>query len=203
MWAGSRIHFVAPIPVGSPIERRSTIEDIRAKSGRQGEMLFVTLSHQVLCNGAVAVEEEQDLVYRGAAAPSPAGKPAPAEKAATAHTTETMTADPVRLFRYSALTFNAHRIHYDRDYARAVEGYPGLVVHGPYLATLLIDFLLRQQPGARVTRFEFRARRPLFDGVPFSLCMGAPGPTTALWTVDAAGAMTMTATAEVASAPSL
>jgi 3-methylfumaryl-CoA hydratase len=128
--------------------------------------------------------------------PSPAPAPAPAEAAWQRE----LKADPVLLFRYSALTFNGHRIHYDRPYATEVEGYPGLVVHGPLLATLLLDLLRRHRPEGRALRFEFKAMRPLFDDAAFRLC-GDPvgdGRQVRLWAQDAAGALCMDASATLA-----
>jgi 3-methylfumaryl-CoA hydratase len=115
--------------------------------------------------------EEQDLVYREAPQPGkPSSETRAQDAAATSEWTRTVTPDPVQLFRYSALTFNGHRIHYDRDYARNVEGYPGLVVHGPYTATLLVDHFLRRSLGARVAKIAFRAQRPLYENTPVELC---------------------------------
>ncbi len=157
MWAAGEVTFHAPIRIGAPIERVSTVADVTAKTGSSGEMVFVTVRHAIRCDAVLAIEERQDLVYRGegaAAAPPPADAP-------LADATRTVTPDPVALFRYSALTFNGHRIHYDRGYAQDVEGYPGLVVHGPYAATLLMDHFLRETPGARVKRFAFARGGPV------------------------------------------
>ena len=185
MWAGSRIEFLAPIAIGAKITRHSTIAGIESKTGASGEMVFLTVHHEIASADGVAIREEQDIVFRGAAKPGEAsklGEPAPA-----AERTRTITPDITQLFRFSALTFNAHRIHYDRDYARDVEGYPGLVVQGPYTATLLMDLALRH--GASPTRFAFRARRPHFEGRPLNLC--AAGGR--LWSTDEAGQVGMTA----------
>ncbi|MDB5704456.1 MAG: hypothetical protein JWN66_1572 [Sphingomonas bacterium] len=193
MWAAGQVSFHAPLRVGSPIERVSTVSDVTAKTGASGEMLFVTLRHEIHSHGVLAIEERQDLVYRGAGA---APTPTPTTEAPVADAARIVTPDPVALFRYSALTFNGHRIHYDRDYARDVEGYPGLVVHGPYAATLLVDHFLRETPGAQVTRFSFRARRPLFDTTPFSLNLKRTAGGAEVWTADASGQPAMTGTIE-------
>ena len=193
MWAAGEVRFHAPLRIGSPVERVSTITDIAAKTGASGEMLFVTLRHEIRSHGVLAIEERQDLVYRGAGA---APVPTPTTDALVADATRIVTPDPVALFRYSALTFNGHRIHYDRDYAREVEGYPGLVVHGPYAAALLVDHFLRETPGARVKRFSFRARRPLFDTAPFSLNLRRTESGADVWTADASGQPAMTGTIE-------
>lgn len=193
MWAGGRVEFLAPIAVGAALTRVTTITAIRAKRGASGDLLFVTLRHDIAADGIAAIREEQDLVYRAsAAAPtaSPVLSPVEPEPAATVRR---VTPDPVLLFRYSALTFNAHRIHYDRDYAQRVEGYAGLVVHGPLIATLLMDHFLRTAPGANPRRFSFRAEAPLIDGAPFDLCLARDGDATRLWARDAAGRTTMRA----------
>jgi 3-methylfumaryl-CoA hydratase len=195
MWAGGELSFHAPIPLGAPIERVSMIDDITAKTGASGEMVFVTVRHVIYADGAPAVEERQDIVYRG---PAAAGDPAPAAAGGrrTADASRDCLAGPVALFRYSALTFNGHRIHYDRDYARGEEGYPGLVVQGPLIATLLMDLWLRERPGAAVSGFAFRARAPLFDIAPFSLNLALDDGGAELWAADAGGRVAMTARVE-------
>jgi 3-methylfumaryl-CoA hydratase len=187
MWAGSRVDFVAPIPLGVTLRRRSTIASVAEKQGRSGPMLFVTARHEVLVGDRVAIREEQDLVYREAPTP---GSPPPAREAPLVKPdwTDTLLPDATLLFRYSALTFNAHRIHYDLGYATAGEGHAGLVVQGPLAATLLLDRALRERPG-RINSFRFRAQRPLIAGRRLTLC-GAGG---ALWACDADGALAMTA----------
>ena len=197
MYAGARICFHAPIARDAALERVSTIADVAEKTGASGRMVFVTVRHEVFAAGAPALTEEQDIVYREAAK----GNETPAAAAPEARAsdlTRRITPDPVLLFRYSALTFNGHRIHYDRGYARAVEGYPGLVVHGPLLATLLMDHFLRAHPGAAVRRFSFRARRPLFDTAPFDLCLKEASGGAELWARDSSGAAAMTAEVEAA-----
>ncbi len=193
MWAGSRLTFHAPIHRGAHLERHSQIADVTEKTGASGDMLFVTVRHAIQADGVKAISEEHDIVYRGApTAPTPApGPPAPPPACDRART---MSADPTQLFRYSALTFNAHRIHYDRDYCREEEGYPGLVVHGPYLATLLMDHFLRHRPLARIRSFAFRARRPIFDIAPFTLCLNDKGRETELWIAGPDGQPSFTAT---------
>jgi 3-methylfumaryl-CoA hydratase len=195
MWAGSRLRFHAPLVIGEPIARRSTIANIRLKSGRSGQLAFVTVRHEISGPHGLALTDEQDIVYREdtgvPAAPRPA-EPAPADPAFS----HTELADPVLLFRYSALTFNGHRIHYDRPYATAVEGYRGLVVHGPLLATLMVDLAVRSWPERPLATFEFRGRRPVIDGEPFTV-NGRPrdGATIDLWIADAQGALAMSGAA--------
>ena len=172
MWAGGRFTFRRPLRVGEAIRRTSTIAEVTHKAGRSGDLVFVLVRHEIGGEDGLALVEEHDIVYRGAPAPGelpPALRPAPAGAAWR----RGIVPDDVLLFRYSALTFNGHRIHYDRRYVTEVEGYPGLIVHGPLIATLLVD-LLRRNVEAPLTRFAFRAVRPLFDTAPFAVC-GAPG----------------------------
>ncbi|SEH13307.1 3-methylfumaryl-CoA hydratase [Sphingopyxis sp. YR583] len=194
MWAGSRIEFLAPVAVGAALTRVTTIEAIKPKRGASGNLLFVTLRHDVTADGIAAIREEQDIVFREPAPMAPAAPApvAPAERE-PADATRSLAADAALLFRYSALTFNAHRIHYDRDYARDVEGYPGLVVHGPLIATLLMDHFLRTAPGTLPRWFNFRAEAPLIDGAPFDLCLAREGDAVRSWACDATGRTTMRA----------
>jgi 3-methylfumaryl-CoA hydratase len=189
MWAASGVTFRRPLFVGDRVTRTTRIADISLKEGRSGALVFIRLHHEIAGGDSnIAVEETQDLVYRGEAKQGQqTGAPAPTD----AGWVREVTPDPVLLFRYSALTFNSHRIHYDRPYATNVEGYPALVVHAPLVATLLLEHLRRNMPDALVKRFEFRALRPLFDETPFSLCgrPNAGAKTVALWSRDASGAL--------------
>lgn len=192
MWAGTRFEFHRPLRIGETVTRTSRIMEVKRKEGRTGPLVFVVVRHEI----GDALSEEHDIVYRdhpkpGDAAPTPPPAPEPAEWERAVHP------DDVLLFRYSALTFNGHRIHYDRRYATEVEGYPGLVVHGPLIATLLTDLLRRHRPDARVARFAFRAVSPLFDTAPFAVC-GRPDEsanTIRLWARTATGGLAMEATA--------
>lgn len=193
MWAGGRLEFLAPILVGDEVTRLSRIEDVTLKEGRTGPLCFVTVSHAVSTPRGPAIRERQDIVYRPAETPAaPAPKPAPAA-AAKAEWSRTLFADPVLLFRYSALTFNGHRIHYDRAYATGEEGYAGLVVHGPLQATLLLALAseLRGMPRS----FDFRGVSPLFDGAAFTVNAAPAEAGLDLWVADASGRPTMTASA--------
>ena len=195
MWAGSRIQWLAPLSVGDEIERISKIESVTHKAGRTGDLIFVLVKHQISNQQGLAIIEEHDIVYRDA--PGSDDKPvAPTPAPSDAKWTKTITPDDVLLFRYSALTFNGHRIHYDRRYVTTVEGYPGLVVHGPLIATLLMDLLRRQMPQAQVKKFEFRAVRPCFDTAPFQVCgkVDVDGKTIQLWAQDMDGFLAMQAT---------
>jgi len=199
MWAGGRLEFLQPLRVGEEVTRDSRIVKVDAKSGRSGELVFVTVRHEVSNARGIALTEEHDIVYRDLPAP---GAPPPTPQPAPSDATFSLeiVPDPVLLFRYSALTFNGHRIHYDRPYVTQVEGYPGLVVHGPLIATLLADLLRREQPQARMRRFAFTAMRPLFDTHAFTLCgrVDADPHHVALWARDHEGLLAMQAQAELA-----
>ncbi|CAB3762236.1 FAS1-like dehydratase domain-containing protein [Paraburkholderia humisilvae] len=199
MWAGGRLTFHAPLEVGGTATRTSTIEKVDEKTGRTGKLVFVTVSHSVAQAGRVAIEEEHDIVYRDPPQPAEASK-VPERAPDGEHWSRTIHPDPVMLFRYSALTFNGHRIHYDYPYVTNEEGYPDLVVHGPLIATCLIDLVHREQPAAVVRRFEFRAQRPTFANRPFTVCgvPSADGKTVELWAKDHEGYQTMRATAQLA-----
>jgi 3-methylfumaryl-CoA hydratase len=196
MWAGSQFEFRAPIRVGDSVSRTSTIADVTVKSGRTGQLVFVRVRHELRCNGAAeaALVEFHDIVYREA---QRAGDAVPPPQAAPADPQwqREITPDDVLLFRYSALTFNGHRIHYDRKYVTEVEGYPGLVVHGPLIATLLMDLLRRELPDAVVASFRFKAVRPTFDLHRFKVCGSRDGDTVRLWAQDHEGWLTMDAVA--------
>ena len=168
MRAGSRIHFHAP-RLGQLLERTSCIEDVRLKEGRSGPLAFVNVRHEIGVGGQLAVTDRHDIVYRDLPPPreaAPAGVPAPER----AQWTRRIEPDDVLLFRYSALAFNGHRIHHDRRYVTTVEGYPGLVVHAPLIATLLLDLLERELPEATPTHSAFKAVGPIFDVAPFYVC---------------------------------
>jgi len=197
MWAGGRFAFHSPLRVGDRIVRTSTIEDVVAKQGRTGPLVFVTVRHEVYRDRETdpALVEHHDIVYRAERQPGEVDPP-PTVAPATATWQRRIAPDPVLLFRYSALTFNGHRIHYDRSYVTGTEGYPGLVVHGPLLATLLLDLLRRHAPDAEVAAFRFRAVRPAFDLHPLQV-NGEPGDgsTVRLWSQDHDGLLTMDAVA--------
>ena len=199
MWAGSRIDFLRPLAMGSSIRRDSRIADVSGKEGRSGALVFVRVHHEISDEHGVAIHEEYDIVFRDN--PKPGDPVPPAQAAPTEHDwVRPIQADDVFLFRYSALTFNGHRIHYDRRYVTEVEGYPGLVVHGPLIATLLLDLLRRNLPEAIVTRFVFRAMKPTFDTTPFEVCgqRSEDGRTVQLWAQHTDGALAMEATATFA-----
>jgi 3-methylfumaryl-CoA hydratase len=202
MWAGGRLQFNHPLRIGDEVTRASRIADVTVKEGRTGALVFVKVSHEITNARGLAIVEEHDIVYRDNPAPDagqPPAAPAPTPAPAASDFSRDIAPDPVLLFRYSALTFNGHRIHYDRDYVTQVEGYPGLIVHGPLIATLLVDLARRNAPRAAIRRFEFRAVRPLFDIHPFSVHgQGAGDKAVKLWARDATGALAMDARAEFA-----
>jgi 3-methylfumaryl-CoA hydratase len=190
MWAGSRLELPGTLHVGERVEMVSVIDKVEQKTGKAGSLVFVTVRHTVTGAGAPAVPaviEEQDIVYREP--PRPGGTPPPVEPAPRGRWRRTIVPDDVLLFRYSALTFNGHRIHYDRRYVTGEEGYAGLVVHGPLLATLLLDLVRRELPAATVARFRFRGLRPTVDTTPITV-QGEPGPAPGqvrLWTTENQG----------------
>ncbi|MEO1292483.1 MAG: MaoC family dehydratase N-terminal domain-containing protein [Pseudomonadota bacterium] len=169
MWAGGRLAFYRPLRIGTEATRVSTVASIARKTGRSGPLCFVTLRHETFDAEGLVETEEQDIVYRNDPSPDDAA-PSPPVARDTGVWHRGWTADPTLLFRYSALTFNGHRIHYDIDYAREVEGYRGLVVHGPLLATLMLELLREQGPDRPVKHFAFRAASPVLHTEPFEAC---------------------------------
>ena len=203
MWAGSRVQWLEPLRIGDEVKRLSTIESVTHKSGRSGDLIFVVVKHEVSNQNGLTLVEEHDIVYRDA--PGPEDKPvAPMPAPRDAKWTKTITPDDVFLFRYSALTFNGHRIHYDRKYVTEVEGYPGLIVHGPLIATLLVDLVRQSIPGCTLNSFEFRAIRPSFDINIFKVSAkpdletDPSGKTISIWAEDHEAWLTMQATAVLA-----
>lgn len=192
MWAGGNFTFHDDLRVGDIVTRRSIIRDVVSKTGRTGPLCFVTVEHEISASGRRVFTEFQDIVYRGEAnevAAKPAAEPAPQG----AHQRR-ITPSPTLLFRYSALTFNGHRIHYDAPYAREVEGYPGLVVHGPMLATLLCHYAA-DLAGKRPTSFAFRSLSTIFANTDILLHAAASGTGLRLWASRPDGPMAMDATA--------
>ena len=185
MWAAGSVDFFHPIRIGDSISKYSVIEAIEQKKGRSGDLVFVKLRHDVHCSAGLALREIQELVYRNKPAAFKASLESTAEDPLpVADWTRTLWPDPVLLFRFSAATFNSHRIHYDRNYAVNVEGYPGLVVHGPLIAILLVDLFLQNHPSARITSFRFRAQKPLFDFQPLTVCGIKRNAGAELWALN-------------------
>jgi 3-methylfumaryl-CoA hydratase len=194
MWAGSRLRYLADVPVDAPATKRSLIKKVENKTGKRGALWFVTVEHTITCNGERSIVEEQDIVYREPPPPGAAAKPERHE--AVAEFGREFTPDATLLFRYSALTFNGHRIHYDYPYVTAEEGYPGLVVHGPLTATLLQQLALEQGNGRKLATFDFRGVSPLFVPNTFRLeGRKADDGTLALWARGPDGELSMSATA--------
>jgi 3-methylfumaryl-CoA hydratase len=194
MWAGGQLQFQDRLQVGDEVTRTSRITDVTLKSGSTGPLCFVTVEHMIESARGIAIRERQDIVYREMAITSPAPYATPAAAPPGQHR-RTHFADPVLLFRYSALTFNGHRIHYDRDYVTKVEGYPGLVFHGPLQAALLIEFAAALRGDAGPKRFDYRCVTPLFDSAVFSLNANNTASGLDVWTANATGVATMKAMA--------
>jgi 3-methylfumaryl-CoA hydratase len=197
MWAGSRIRYLADLPVEARATRRSRILKIENKAGKRGALSFVTVQHTISCDGTACISEEQDIVYREVTPPDAVTAPAPPPRYdGVPQWSRSFEPDSTLLFRYSALTFNGHRIHYDRAYAHDEEGYPDLVVHGPLTATLLQQFALEHGGGRPLARFDFRGVIPLFVGRAFQL-EGKPAEdgTLEVWARGPDGELAMSATA--------
>lgn len=195
MWAGGALDFHGELRGGEVMTRRSEIRDVVAKEGRSGLLCFVTVAHEVTCNGRAVLTERQDIVYRPAILPGDTATAQTPVAAETGAHCRRITPSAALLFRYSALTFNGHRIHYDTPFARSKEGYPGLVVHGPLQATLLAQFaqaLLGRLP----SRFSFRSLSPLFDTGDFMLHASATEAGLTVWTAAVGGPVAMLAEAE-------
>ena len=196
MWAGSRVRYLADLPIEALATRRSRILKIENKAGKRGSLWFVTVQHVISCDGTPRISEEQDIVYREITAPATESAPAMQRYEGVPQWSVSVEPDTTLLFRYSALTFNGHRIHYDRAYAHDQEGYPDLVVHGPLTATLLQQLALDHGAGRALARFDFRGVTPLFVGRSF-LLEGRQGEdgALALWARGPEGELTMSATA--------
>jgi 3-methylfumaryl-CoA hydratase len=193
MWAGGELEFLDTLRVGDEVTRTSRIADVTMKSGSTGTLCFVSVEHQLATPRGTAIRERQDIVYRNVSATPPA--PAKPVAPPTAQHRETHVADAVLLFRYSALTFNGHRIHYDRDYVTRVEGYPGLIFHGPMQAALLVELAAKLHGGTAPGKFSYRGVQPLFEGSEFSVNANVLESGMELWTANSAGQPTMKGTA--------
>jgi 3-methylfumaryl-CoA hydratase len=200
MFAGERVRQHRPLRLGESVRRETTLADISLKSGGTGTLVFATVVNRVFGADGLALEDERRTVFReevkaGERNQAPRRDPAPTDLPWRRR----VTPDPVLLFRFSALTFNSHRIHYDRRWAMETEGYPGLVVHGPLTTTLLIDFARDSNPGRTIRGYATQARAPLFDTAPFEL-RGRPtadGRGAELWAVTPEGTVAMTAEVEL------
>jgi 3-methylfumaryl-CoA hydratase len=200
MWAGSRFWFHSDLKAGQPAQKRSVLKQVALKQGRSGKLGFLLVEHQISQAGRRVLTEEHDIVYKQA--PKSAVTVAslneglkPPEK--TGQWSETIRPNPVLLFRYSALTFNGHRIHYDRDFCSEEFGFPGLAIHGPLVATLLIELVRKNLPSARITEYAFRAKGPIFDFQIFKVEGCRENSQVFLWAVNPDGFETMTAQAKL------
>ena len=196
MWAGGRLKFLQPLLLGERVTKLSTIKSVTAKSGKSGSLIFVTVEHQLSGSNGLAIVEEQDLVYKGESAPGSIPAPAASGPAPSAPWQLAVSPDTVLLFRYSALTMNGHRIHYDLPYAMDEEAYPGLVVHGPLQATLLAD-LAAKSLGKPLASFDFRGQVPAFAGTRLDVC-GEPADNGGSFWTEQSGGKNMVATVTVA-----
>jgi 3-methylfumaryl-CoA hydratase len=194
MWAGGELEFLEPLRVGDEVTRTSRISDVTMKTGSTGVLCFVSVEHLIATPRGLAIRERQDIVYRDISTTTPSA-PAKPSAAPSAQHRESHMADSVLLFRYSALTFNGHRIHYDRDYVTKVEGYPGLIFHGPMQAALLVEFAAKLHGGAAPKKFSYRGVQPLFEGSEFSINANDTNAGMELWTANSADQPTMKATA--------
>ena len=195
MWAGGELEFVDALRVGDEAKRTSRIADVTVKNGSTGTLCFVSVDHLVSTPRGIAIRERQDIVYREMGGPQPASSAKPAPSPPLAQHRETHMADAVLLFRYSALTFNGHRIHYDRDYVTRVEGYPGLIFHGPLQAAFIVELAAKLRGCKPPKKMSYRGVQPLFEGSEFSVNANDNGEAMQLWTANSAGQPTMKGTA--------
>lgn len=198
MWAGSNITFHAPIAIGDSLKRHSTVQSVEHKKGRSGDLVFVTVNHQIYRKSTLCIDELHHLVFRQIPEENKQ-PPTPPSAPKNSHWSYQITPDPVLLFRYSALTFNSHRIHYDYPYTTEKEGYPGLVVHGPLVATLLLDLLHRHLPNAWVKHYKFKAISPTFCSAPIGIHgrLEEDKRTVTLWAQNEQGGLIMQGQAQV------
>jgi len=192
MWAGGELEFFDALRIGDEMTRTSRIADVTMKTGSTGVLCFVSVDHLVTTPRGTALRERQDIVYRDVSSAQPSK---PAASPPSAQHRESHMADPVLLFRYSALTFNGHRIHYDRDYVTKVEGYPGLIFHGPLQAAFIVELAAKLHGGAVPKKFSYRGLQPLFEGSEFSINANNTDNGMELWTANSAGQPTMKGTA--------
>lgn len=197
MWAGGKVSFNAAIRVGETARRESTVRDVRLKEGRTGKLCFIEVEHCIFVGTEMRLSEIHNIVYRDSKQPGE-DDILPPEAPKDAQWTQKVIPDSTLLFRYSALTFNGHRIHYDLDFCRQQEGYPGLVFHGPLTATLLLQLASENNPGKALEAFEFRAYSPLFDNAPFTLNGKMDGANAEMWASNLDGRLAMKATVNFA-----
>jgi 3-methylfumaryl-CoA hydratase len=195
MWAGGELEFIDSLRVGDEAKRASRISDVSMKTGSTGILCFVSVEHVITTARGTAIRERQDIVYRDISSAPQAAPTKPAPLPPAAKHRESHMADPVLLFRYSALTFNGHRIHYDRDYVTRVEGYPGLIFHGPLQASFIVEMAAKLHGGKPPKKNSYRGLQPLFEGSEFSINANETDTGMEVWTANSAGQPTMKATA--------
>jgi 3-methylfumaryl-CoA hydratase len=183
MWAGGSFKFIRPLRVGDRARKQSTVRNVEVKQGRSGQLCFVEVEHCIFVDDEVRLQETHNIVYRQQKQSGEKEVQAPAVPSNSQWNREVIP-NSTLLFRYSALTFNGHRIHYDLDFCRQQEGYPGLVFHGPLTATLLLELALEENPGRQLDSYEFRAFSPLFDNAPFTLNGRIEGSGVDLWAAN-------------------
>ena len=192
MWAGGKFKFIKPLRVGDQARKESTIRNITVKQGRTGKLCFVEVEHCIFVGEELRLSETHNIVYRDMKQPGE-DNILPPEAPQSPEWTREVVPNSTLLFRYSALTFNGHRIHYDLDFCRHQEGYPGLVFHGPLTATLLLELALQNNPGRSLKSYEFKALSPLFDNIPFSLNGKKDGTKAEMWAANADNRLAMSA----------
>ena len=195
MWAGGELEFVDALRVGDVATRTSRIADVTMKTGSTGVLCFVSVQHEVTTSRGLAIRERQDIVYREVSGSAPAAPTKAPPPPPVAQHQEKHVSDPVLLFRYSALTFNGHRIHYDRDYVTKVEGYPGLIFHGPLQASFIVELAAKLHGGQPPKKLSYRGVQPLFEGSEFSINANTTDSGMELWIANAEGQPTMKGTA--------
>ena len=193
MWAGGSLTFFDRLRVGDEVTRSSTIKDVELKQGKSGALIFVTVQHDYATTRGLALTERQDIVYRKLETTTSSRQSLTAPHEVIADYSRPIDANPVLLFRYSAITFNGHRIHYDEPYVTTEEGYPGLIFHGPLQATLLLGLAVELRNGELPDTFTFRSVRPLFSGGRVSINLRRGPRTTSLWVSDQKGIVAMEA----------
>ncbi|MCF6444213.1 MaoC family dehydratase N-terminal domain-containing protein [Nereida sp. MMG025] len=194
MWAGGRLSWHRPIHIGQVHRKISKVLSVEHKQGRSGDLVFVTVRHQIYSGDERCLSEEHDIVYRAQEISAAQPPLAPTDGELIRH----VNPDPVLLFRYSALTFNGHRIHYDHPFATTREGYGGLIVHGPLLASYLCGAIAQKWPTKQLARFAFKAKAPVFDTMGFDVCLRGNGDNADLWITRDDGVLAMEAEATLA-----
>jgi 3-methylfumaryl-CoA hydratase len=193
MWAGGQFQFGNAIRVGETARKQSTVRNVKIKEGRTGKLCFVEVEHCVFVGDDLRFSEIHNIVYRDVKQPGE-GDVLPPKAPTDAEWSHEVVPNSTLLFRYSALTFNGHRIHYDIDFCRQEEGYPGLVFHGPLTATMLLQLAIEKNPGRSLDSYEFRAYSPLFDNARFTLNGRMQDDKAIMWASNADDGLAMKST---------